>query len=100
MPYWFNVDTGQVETDDDRSQDATVMGPYDSHDAAANALETARANTERWDREDRSGTRGALVGRRVPGGLTPAQPPSAGAPRRRTCRPARTAARPRWSSAR
>ena len=27
MPYWFNVDTGQVETDDDRSQDANVMGP-------------------------------------------------------------------------
>ena len=29
MPYWFNVDTGQVETDDNRSQDANVMGPYD-----------------------------------------------------------------------
>ena len=33
MPYWFNVDTGQVETDDNRSQDATVMGPYDTEDA-------------------------------------------------------------------
>ena len=40
MPYWFNVDTGQVETDDNRSQDANVMGPYDSHEAAANALQT------------------------------------------------------------
>ena len=29
------------------------MGPYDSHDAAANALQTAKANTERWDREDK-----------------------------------------------
>ena len=53
MPYWFNVDTGQVETDYDRSQDANDMGPYDSHDAAANALQTAKANTERWDREDK-----------------------------------------------
>ena len=56
MPYWFNVDTGQVETDDNRSQDANVMGPYDSHDAAANALETARANTEQL------GPRGQGVG--------------------------------------
>ena len=53
MPYWFNVDTGQVETDDDRSQDANVLGPYDSHEAASNALQQARANTEKWDREDR-----------------------------------------------
>jgi hypothetical protein len=53
MPYWFNVDTGQVETDDDRSQDATVMGPYATRDAAANALQHARENTERWDREDK-----------------------------------------------
>ena len=53
MPYWFNVDSGQVETDDTRSQDANVMGPYDTHDAAAKALETARSNTERWDREDK-----------------------------------------------
>ena len=53
MPYWFNVDTGQVETDDTRSQDATVMGPYDTEEAASRALDTARANTERWDAEDR-----------------------------------------------
>jgi hypothetical protein len=53
MKYWFNVDTGQVETDDTRSQDATVMGPYDTQASAAAALDTARANTERWDAEDR-----------------------------------------------
>jgi hypothetical protein len=63
MPYWFNVDTGQVETDDDRSQDATVMGPYDTHDAAARALETARSNTERWDAEDREWNEGGASGR-------------------------------------
>lgn len=53
MPYWFNVDSGQVETDDTRSQDANVMGPYDTRDSAANALQTARSNTETWDREDK-----------------------------------------------
>ncbi len=53
MPYWFNVDTGEVETDETRSQDATVLGPYDSEDAAAAALDRARENTERWDEEDR-----------------------------------------------
>ena len=63
MPYWFNVDTGKVETDDTRSQDATVMGPYDSEEAAARALETARANTERWDAEDREWDEGGASGR-------------------------------------
>ncbi|HMM95926.1 methionine aminopeptidase [Phycicoccus sp.] len=53
MPYWYNVDTGAVETDADRSQDANVLGPYDSAEAAANALQHARENTERWDAEDR-----------------------------------------------
>ncbi|WP_377643112.1 methionine aminopeptidase [Oryzobacter terrae] len=53
MPYWYNVDSGQVETDDNRSQDANVMGPYDSQEAAANALRSARENTEKWDREDK-----------------------------------------------
>ena len=53
MPYWFNVETGKVETDDTRSQDATVMGPYATEEAAAQALETARANTEKWDRQDK-----------------------------------------------
>lgn len=58
MPYWFNVDSGQVETDDDRSQDANVLGPYDSHEAASNALQHARENTEQWDREDKEWNEG------------------------------------------
>ncbi len=53
MPYWYNVDTGEVETDDTRGQDATVLGPYDTREAAVHALERARENTERWDEEDR-----------------------------------------------
>ncbi|MGB7820468.1 MAG: methionine aminopeptidase [Ornithinibacter sp.] len=54
MPYWYNVDTGAVETDETRSQNATVMGPYDTEDAASHALESARARTEQWDAEDRA----------------------------------------------
>ena len=53
MPYWYNVDTGEVETDQNRSQDANVLGPYDTEEAAARALQHARENTERWDEEDR-----------------------------------------------
>ena len=59
MPYWFNVDSGQVETDDTRSQDANVMGPYDTQEAAANALQSARARTEQWDREDKEWNEGS-----------------------------------------
>ncbi len=54
MPYWYNVDTGRVESDAERSQNATVLGPYASAEEAAKALETAREKTERWDEEDRA----------------------------------------------
>ena len=53
MAYWYNVDTGQVETDDDKSQGANLMGPYDSQDDASRALQTAREKTEAWDAADR-----------------------------------------------
>ena len=53
MAYWYNVDTGQVETDDDKSQGANLMGPYDSQGAASHALQTAREKTEAWDAADR-----------------------------------------------
>jgi hypothetical protein len=53
MPYWYNVDTGAVETDETRGQDANVLGPYDTREQAAAALQHARENTERWDEEDR-----------------------------------------------
>ncbi|HZB66695.1 MAG TPA: methionine aminopeptidase [Ornithinibacter sp.] len=53
MRYWFNVDTGRVETDETRSRGATVMGPYETEEAATHALETARSKTEEWDAEDR-----------------------------------------------
>ncbi len=53
MPYWYNVDTGMVESDQTRGQDATVLGPYDSREEASRALEIARERTEKWDEEDR-----------------------------------------------
>lgn len=63
MAYWYNVDTGQVETEETRSRDANVLGPYDSEEAAAQALEHAKENTERWDAEDREwDERGATGG--------------------------------------
>lgn len=51
--FWFNVRTGAVETDVDRSRMEDLMGPYPSREAAEQALATARARTEDWDAEDR-----------------------------------------------
>ena len=53
MAYWYNLTTGQVESDSNKSQSDDLMGPYDSQAAAANALETARKRTEAWDEKDR-----------------------------------------------
>lgn len=53
MPYWYNITTGKVETDEERSRNDEVMGPYDTHEEAAGALASARTRTEKWDEEDR-----------------------------------------------
>lgn len=58
MAYWFNVDTRQVETDDNKSQGDHVMGPYDSQEAASSALESAKSRTEQWDAEDKAWNEG------------------------------------------
>ena len=54
MAYWYNLNSGQVETDEDKSQGDDLMGPYDTEAEAAKALQTARERTERWDEEDRA----------------------------------------------
>ena len=54
MAYWYNVSSGQVESDDNKSQGDDLMGPYDSQAEAANALQTARERTEKWDAEDKA----------------------------------------------
>lgn len=53
MAYWFNIATGRVESEENRSQGADLMGPYATESEAAAALETARQKTEKWDEEDR-----------------------------------------------
>ena len=49
--YWFNTQTRQVE-EGHQSDWKNLMGPYPTREQAERALQTARANTERWDRED------------------------------------------------
>lgn len=53
MSFWYNVDTGQVENDENRSRGEQVLGPYATEAEAQQALDRARANTEKWDEEDR-----------------------------------------------
>jgi hypothetical protein len=51
--YYFNTRTNQVETLKEKSQSKDLLGPYPTREAAAAALESARARTEEWDEEDR-----------------------------------------------
>ncbi|MBC7560449.1 MAG: methionine aminopeptidase [Dermatophilaceae bacterium] len=53
MAYWFNVSTGVVEDDTDRSPADRLMGPFDTRAAAEQALAHAKENTQRWDDEDK-----------------------------------------------
>lgn len=53
MSFWYNVETAEVESEENRSPGATLLGPYATEGEARNALEAARRNTERWDAEDR-----------------------------------------------
>jgi hypothetical protein len=53
MAYWFNVKTGAVEDDANKSPVDRLMGPFDTHAAAEQALSHAKQNTERWDAEDK-----------------------------------------------
>ena len=55
MAYWFNVSTGQVETDEDKSQGTTSWVPTTQPGrGGATRCETARERTEQWDAEDRA----------------------------------------------
>ncbi|GMA39385.1 methionine aminopeptidase [Mobilicoccus caccae] len=53
MPYWFNVDTRQVEEDENTSRKEHLMGPYETRQDAEQALDKAASRTEAWDEEDR-----------------------------------------------
>ena len=50
--FWFNTTTGEVE-EGRRSDWSRVLGPFPTREAAAKALDTARARSAAWDREDR-----------------------------------------------
>lgn len=52
MPYWYNVDTGQVEEDSATSSKDHLMGPYPTQEAAQAALSSAAQRTEDWDEEE------------------------------------------------
>lgn len=53
MSYWFNVTTGAVEDDASKSPNDRLMGPFETREAAEQALAHARENTQRWDAEDK-----------------------------------------------
>lgn len=54
MAFWFNVNTGQVEDDTNKSPQDRLMGPFETHGEAEQALSHAQENTERWDEEDKA----------------------------------------------
>jgi hypothetical protein len=54
VAFWYNVVSGQVESDENKSQGDDLMGPYATQDEAAKALESAAARTKAWDDEDRA----------------------------------------------
>lgn len=49
--YYFNTKTGEVSKGGLFSW-WNKMGPYDTPEEAARALQTAHARTEKWDNED------------------------------------------------
>ena len=49
--FYFNVSTGEVE-EGKVSSWANRMGPYDTREEAAHALERAAQRSEAWDEED------------------------------------------------
>jgi hypothetical protein len=51
--FWFNIRTGKVETEYDKSRGQDLMGPYASQAEAEQALQHAAERTEAWDEEDR-----------------------------------------------
>lgn len=45
--YWYNMKTGEVEFGFE-SPSVDRVGPFDTREAAEHALETLRANSEKW----------------------------------------------------
>ena len=49
--YWYNTESGQVE-EGKRSSWTNLLGPFATRAEAEQALSTAKARNEEWDRED------------------------------------------------
>ena len=52
MAYWYNVATGKVETDDQRSASNDLLGQFDTLHDAENALATSRTHRRSADAAD------------------------------------------------
>lgn len=42
MAFWYNISTRQVETDNDRSAAADLLGPFNTRAEAEGAIESAQ----------------------------------------------------------
>jgi len=51
--YWYCVKHERVEQGDDVCPPIDRLGPYDSHDEAAKALERAEQRNQEWDDDPR-----------------------------------------------
>jgi hypothetical protein len=51
--FWYNLRTGRVESEFDKSQGKDLMGPYPTQAEAEAALATASRRTQDWDEQDR-----------------------------------------------
>jgi hypothetical protein len=51
--YWYNIRTGQVQTNYDKGQGRNLLGPYPTADQARRAVQAAAERTAQWDEEDR-----------------------------------------------
>jgi hypothetical protein len=49
--YWYNTQTGEVE-EGHRSSWTHLMGPYSTRAQAQQALASAKARNESWEKED------------------------------------------------
>ena len=52
MAYWYNIKTGAVETEANRSKPSDLLGPYPTRGDAERALEHAHERTDAWEAEE------------------------------------------------
>ena len=52
--YYWSLNDNRVVTEEDGVKAADRLGPYDTAEEAARALETVAARNETWDEEDRT----------------------------------------------